>query len=220
MARMRSKKWSLPWIESHPDQVLQDGTIFKGKWKSQLNGNLLHVEIGTGKGAYLNQMAHLYPEEAWLGIEKEAPAISMAARYSFEEDPASFRNKVFLLADADQIETWFEEGEVDVIHLNFSDPWPKKYTHKRRLSSAKFLEQYRRILSNDGKIIMKTDNQGLFEDSLVYFSEANFQLVEVSVDYRRKDHPEDAITEYEQRFLDLGQPIYRCVIQKRSESNE
>ena len=61
---------------------------------------------------------------------------------------------------------------------------------------------------------MKTDNKGLFEDSLVYFNAAGFRLVEVSVDYRRKEHPEDAITEYERRFMDLGQPIYRCVVQK------
>lgn len=214
MARMRTKKWAIPWIEDHSDLILQDPEFLKGNWKRKLHGKKLHLEIGTGKGNYLNQMAALYPEDAWVGIEKEAPAIAMAARYSYEENSESFYNKIFVLGDADQVLKWFEAKEIHYLHLNFSDPWPKKYTHKRRLSSQKFLERYRVILADDGEIIMKTDNKGLFEDSLVYFNAAGFRLVEVSVDYRRKEHPEDSITEYERRFMDLGQPIYRCVVQK------
>lgn len=100
---------------------------------------------------------------------------------------------------------------MDVIHLNFSDPWPKKRYAKRRLSSASFLDQYKRILSRNGEIQMKTDNSALFEYSLIEFQNAGFKMVEVSVDYRREKHDEDAITEYEQKFISLGQPIYRCV---------
>ena len=98
-----------------------------------------------------------------------------------------------------------------MIHLNFSDPWPKKRYAKRRLSSATFLDQYKRILSRNGEIQMKTDNSALFEYSLIEFQNAGFKMVEVSVDYRREKHDEDAITEYEQKFISLGQPIYRCV---------
>ncbi|MBW9211893.1 MULTISPECIES: tRNA (guanosine(46)-N7)-methyltransferase TrmB [Terrabacteria group] len=214
MARMRTKKWAMPWIEEHGDLIFQDPSPLKGKWKEKLHSQKLHLEIGSGKGAYLNQMATLYPNDAWVGIEKEVAAIAMAARYSYEENPNSFNNKVFVLGDADQVLNWFEAKEIHSLHLNFSDPWPKKYTHKRRLSSQKFLERYQVILEDDGEIIMKTDNKGLFEDSLVYFNESGFLLKEVSVDYRRNQHPEDAITEYEQRFMDLGQPIYHCIVQK------
>ena len=103
---------------------------------------------------------------------------------------------------------------MDVIHLNFSDPWPKKYTHKRRLSNERFLQLYDRILKDSGQIIMKTDNQDLFESSILYFTEFGFKITEFSVDFRRKEHPEDAITEYEQRFMDIGQPIYRVIVVK------
>ena len=103
------------------------------------------------------------------------------------------------------------ESAADVIHLNFSDPWPKKRYAKRRLSSATFLDQYKRILSRNGEIQMKTDNSSLFEYSLIEFQNAGFKMVEISVDYRRDKHDEDAITEYEQKFISLGQPIYRCV---------
>ena len=214
MARMRSKKWSLPWINNHPELVLQNPVRYKDNWKKQLHGQQLHLEIGSGKGAYLNKMAELYPSDAWIGLEREIPAIAMAARYSYEENPLSFNNKVFILGDAKQLEDWFDKGEVNYIHLNFSDPWPKKYTHKRRLSSDLFLSIYMHILADDGQIIMKTDNRSLFEDSLVYFSQAGFELQLVQLDYRKDEHLDDAITEYEQKFMDLNQPIYRCIVKK------
>ena len=107
------------------------------------------------------------------------------------------------------LQEWFATGEVDVIHLNFSDPWPKKGNHKRRLSSTKFLEMYRDILTEDGYIRMKTDNKDLFEDSVLYFLQNDFTLTEFSVDFRRVEHAEDVITEYETRFMELGQPIYQ-----------
>ena len=60
---------------------------------------------------------------------------------------------------------------------------------------------------------MKTDNKGLFEDSVLYFLENGFTFTEFSVDYRRNEHQEDALTEYERRFMELGQPIYQlCAV--------
>ncbi|MBR3365151.1 MAG: tRNA (guanosine(46)-N7)-methyltransferase TrmB, partial [Solobacterium sp.] len=97
----------------------------------------------------------------------------------------------------------------------FSDPWPKRHYHKRRLSSDRFLNMYRSLLAADGCIRMKTDNKDLFEDSVLYFLQNDFILTEFSVDYRRKEHPEDAVTEYESRFLELGQPIYQLCAKVR-----
>ena len=76
----------------------------------------------------------------------------------------------FIAQDADQISTWFAPGEIDVIHLNFSDPWPKSGYAKRRLSHARFLKQYEGLLNENGQVIMKTDNPKLFEFSLKEFS--------------------------------------------------
>ena len=113
--------------------------------------------------------------------------------------------------DAANISVWFAAGEVDVIHLNFSDPWPKKRYAKRRLSSSQFLDQYAQILSDEGQIQMKTDNTSLFEYSLIEYQNAGYRMIEISVDYRRETHDEDVMTEYEEKFVSLGQPIYRCV---------
>lgn len=215
--RMRKKKWADPYIEAHSDYIYEAPVEMKGKWRDLLGGGKLHVEIGTGKGGWLNAMAAMYPDECWAGIEKDRNAAAVAARKAIEDEEHSLANKRLITGRAEDMESWFAEGEIDVIHLNFSDPWPKKGTHKRRLSSASFLAMYRRLLADDGVIQMKTDNSSLFEDSVLYFLNNGFILQEISVDYRRNPHEEDAVTEYEQKFMDLGQPIYRlCALKGES----
>lgn len=207
--RMRKKKWAEPWIAEHADYIYTNPTEYAGKWRVLLGScKALHVELGTGKGDYLNHMAKMYPEEGWVGIEKDVSVAAVAARKAVEEVPCDLHNRRMIYGHAEDLQNWFRSGEIDVIHLNFSDPWPKKYTHKRRLSSAGFLDMYARLLAPDGRIQMKTDNKDLFEDSVLCFLQNGYTLEYFSVDYRRKEHPEDAITEYEQKFMDLGQPIY------------
>ena len=206
--RMRKKKWADPWLEEHRDYAFEDPKEYKGKWRELLGCEILHVEIGTGKGDYLNTMAQMYPDEGWVNIEKDRSAGAVAARKAVEAENPDLHNKRMIVNRAENMRDWFAPHEIDIIHLNFSDPWPKKGTHKRRLSSAAFLDMYRELLSEKGKIRMKTDNKLLFEDSVCYFTNAGFCFEEFSVDYRRNEHPEDAVTEYEHRFLELGQPIY------------
>lgn len=210
--RMRKKKWADPYLEVHQDYIFENPIDYKGKWKQILNCERLHLEIGMGKGSYLIQMASMYPDEGWIGMEKDRSAAAVAARAKLEGDGNTSNNRM-IAGDARNILDWFENGEVDVIHLNFSDPWPKKKYQKRRLSSSEFLKIYRTILSEHGQILMKTDNQDLFEDSVLYFQENGFILTDFSVNYRRNEHPEDAITEYESKFMAEGMPIYRlCAV--------
>ena len=105
------------------------------------------------------------------------------------------------------------------LSFSFSDPWPKKRAHKKRLSNRKFIEQYAHILNENGEIQMKTDNSSLFEYSLLEFQNAGWFLWDVSVDFRRCEHAEDVITEYEHRFMEKGQPIYRAVWKKKMKEN-
>ncbi len=210
--RMRKKKWAEPWMEAHSDYIFQNPTQLKGNWKQLLNTDCLHLEIGMGKGDYLRTMSQLYPEEGWVGLEKDPSAAAVAARKVIDEELPSQNNRM-IFGNAENLEDWFADKEVDVIHLNFSDPWPKSRYHKRRLSSEKFLTMYQNLLSDQGKILMKTDNKDLFEDSVIYFLQHGFTLTEISVDYRRNEHPEDAITEYESKFIAENMPIYRlCAV--------
>jgi len=211
--RMRKKKWADPWIDEHSSYIYRDPSSNKGKWKEILNCNELHVEIGMGKGDYLINMSQMYPESGWVGIEQDHSAAAVASRKAIENEIDKLGNNLMICGQAQSMQEWFEKKEIDVIHLNFSDPWPKKHYHKRRLSSSSFLEMYRELLSDNGCIRMKTDNQKLFEDSVLYFLQNGFTLTEFSVDYHREDRSYDAITEYESKFMELGQPIYQlCAI--------
>lgn len=213
--RMRKKKWADPFLEEHRDYIFDDPSAYKGKWHDFFHTEELHVELGMGKGGYLIKMAEMYPKAGWVGVEKDHSAAAVAARKVIDNDLPR-ENHRMISGNAERLGEWFAEGEIDVLHLNFSDPWPKTYTHKRRLSSSRFLELYRLVLAENGHIEMKTDNQKLFEYSVICFLENGFTLTEISVDYRREEHPEDAVTEYEQKFIDEGKPIYRlCAVRQK-----
>lgn len=203
---MRRLKWAFDFL-ANSEIVIHDPKETKGRWKEILNSDIVHIEIGTGKGDYWIQMSQMYPQYGWIGIEKNESVAALAVRKSEELT----KNRRFIYGDAAEIDTWFDQGEIDVIHLNFSDPWPKNRTSKRRLSHASFLEKYKYILHENGQIQMKTDNSSLFEFSILQFQENGFTLKEFSVDFRREVHEEDAISEYESKFMEKGNPIYRAV---------
>ncbi len=205
--RMRKKPWAKDMIESRTDCVIATPEEMAGNWHSFGKEEII-VEIGAGKGDYWIGMGNMHPEQLWIAVEKDMSAAGIALKKSLEK---TGENMKFIQKDAAAISTWFADGEVDCIHLNFSDPWPKKSHTKRRLTYGSFLQQYAQILKEDGTIIMKTDNAQLFEYSLVSFADAKWRLKDVSVDYRREVHDEDTITEYESNFMALGQPIYRAV---------
>ena len=195
-------------VAQRTDCVISDPAQYAGRWAEAFGLEQIVVEIGAGKGDYWIGMGNSHPDQLWIAIEKDVNAAALALKKSLECTGANMK---FIVGDAAEIESWFAKGEVDRIHLNFSDPWPKKSHSKRRLTYGTFLSQYSRILKKDGVIIMKTDNAKLYEYSLVSFSQNGWKMQEASVDFRRDEHPEDTITEYERRFMELGQPIYRGI---------
>ncbi|MEG2907629.1 MAG: tRNA (guanosine(46)-N7)-methyltransferase TrmB [Erysipelotrichaceae bacterium] len=209
--RMRKLKWAKDHLEQSQVLITNPSEI-SGTWNEVLKSDRIQVEVGSGKGDYWTKMAAMYPEIGFIGVEKNESAAALSTR-KYEDNPLS--NMKFIYQDAKDIDTWFKSGEVDVIHLNFSDPWPKKRTQKRRLSDSSFIQKYEKILKDDGRIIMKSDNAALFEFTLQEFSRLNWLIQEVWVDFRSQEHDEDAISEYEQRFMEKGQPIYRVIFQKR-----
>ncbi|MDH6366315.1 MULTISPECIES: tRNA (guanosine(46)-N7)-methyltransferase TrmB [unclassified Breznakia] len=203
--RMRKLKWAADFIANSEVNV-HNPEAYQGKWRELLNRDCIHVEIGTGKGDYWIGMANLYPELGWIGIEKQESVAALALR---KKDTLEQQTR-FIHGDAANIDQWFAKKEIDVIHLNFSDPWPKNRNKKRRLSNERFLDKYNQILSDDGQIIMKTDNRSLFEYSIIEFQNFGFKLEEIYLDFRSEQHDEDIISEYERKFMEKG-PIYRAV---------
>lgn len=209
--RLRKKDWSEEVFDIYKDYMIDDFKAIKGNWKSTVGKDRLHLEIGAGKGDYWHQMSDKNPDTIFVGMEKDFTASAIAIK-KLEKHPGD--NKRFIQDDAKKLDEIFEKHEIDVIHLNFSDPWPKIRHEKRRLTYKDKLDMYEKVLSDEGEIWMKTDNKGLFNYSLVSLANHNFKLVDVDVDFRSQEQ-EDPMSEYERKFVDLGQVIYRAVWRKK-----
>ena len=190
--------------------VIKNPEDYKGKYQELfLNDHPIHIEIGTGKGDFIIGMAKKYPMINFIGIEKYDSVLVRAIEKVEEPLP----NLKFIRADATYIEEMFDH-EVDVIYLNFSDPWPKKRHAHRRLTSPEFLKRYDSLFKEKKEIIMKTDNRKLFEYSLISFNEYGYHFEEISLDLYHDDLTDNVATEYEKKFHDLGFPIYKIKVYK------
>ena len=140
------------------EYVVHEEKQLKGKWKEFFgNDNPLFIEIGMGKGTFIMECARQNPNINYIGIEKYSSVLIRAIEKRQQEPELS--NLFFIRMDAEEIEDVFAPGEVDYIYLNFSDPWPKARTAKRRLTSDRFLSRYINILAEEGGITFKTDNK-------------------------------------------------------------
>ncbi len=173
------------------------------------SANELHVELGTGKGDFITQIAERNPQINFIGLEVEATCVLAAARKVREKNLSNVRLIVF---DVSNIAEIFSEHEVDRLYINFCDPWPKKRHAKRRLTNIKFLEQYKKILKVGGEIFFKTDNRALFDYSLEQFALAGLEVRDVTNDLHASEPPENIRTEYENKFSEQGVPINFCVV--------
>ena len=156
------------------------------------------LEIGCGKGAFIEGTARKYPERFFIGVEK-VPDVLVTAMEKI--NGSEINNIRFLCEDAGALADILGEGSVKIIYLNFSDPWPKKKQAKRRLTSPGFLEVYKKILSEDGEIRFKTDNAPLFEYSVEEISNNGFEIKEITRDLPPEGlDGENVMTEYEKNF--------------------
>lgn len=209
--RLRNKPWAKDKIQQYPQYVISAPEQLKGKWGSAYEKDQpLHIEIGTGKGRFVTEMARANPNINYLGVELQESVIVSALDRLIE---AELPNVKLLNADAVNLPLYFEKGEVSRVYLNFSDPWPKTRHEKRRLTYSSFLKLYEEILPNKGEIHFKTDNQGLFEYSLMSFSSYGLLLKYVSLDLHNSDFEGNIMTEYEEKFSEKGNRIYRCEVQ-------
>ena len=199
--RTKFKAWAEPYLNEHQEVSFSNEEI----------ENLydVYLEIGSGKGDFLIQMSEKYPDLLFVGVEKNVTCSGITAKKLVE----SGSKAKIIWADAQELLPLFKDGSVNTLFLNFSDPWPKKRHHKRRLTSDLFLKEYLRVLKKGGRLIFKTDNIDLFNDSLEVFTETKFTLISKTNDYDGKDEF-DAQTEYETNFRQKGTPINRVIYQK------
>lgn len=205
--RVRHKPWAGEKLAQHPEYVITEPISFKGKWQESFGNDApIHIEVGSGKGQFIVGMAAQNPDINYIGIELQTSVAVTALDKMLE---AGLPNVKLLNTDGGLLSDYFEDGEIDRVYLNFSDPWPKARHEKRRLTYKSFLENYRTILKPNGAVHFKTDNMGLFEYSLGSFSQFGMVIDKVWLDLHASDFEGNIQTEYEQKFSAKGQPIYR-----------
>ena len=182
----------------------------KGHWHEVFGRKApLHVELGTGKGRFISQLAEENPQINYIGIEAQQDVLYYAAQKVREKGLTNVRLLVF---DINLILNIFAPGEVDRFYINFCDPWPKERHAKRRLTHANFLDKYRILLPAGGEIFFKTDNRPLFDFSLEQFAACNLEMNEVTFDLHNSGYQGNVMTEYEMKFSGMGTAINRCEV--------
>ena len=207
--RLRNVKGSKEIIESSKYIILNPEEN-KGKWKEVFgNDKPIHIEIGMGKGDFIIGMAKNNPNINFIGIEMYDSVIVKAVQKLENEE---LDNLKLIRMDARLIEDVFDK-EIDLIYLNFSDPWPKDRHAKRRLTSRQFMARYDIILKPDGQVEFKTDNKDLFDFSLEEIKEAGWELPVVTFDLHNDSvlNEGNVMTEYETRFSQMGNPICKLI---------
>ena len=205
--RVRNRKGATELLEANSHYVVLNPVDAKGKWQEIFeNDHPIHVEVGSGKGAFITGMAKANPNINYIGIDIQKSVLSYALDKVLAADVPNIK---LLWVDGSDLTNYFADGEIDRLYLNFSDPWPKKRHEKRRLTYKSFLDTFKQILPEKGEIHFKTDNRGLFEYSLVSFSQYGMVLKGVWLDLHTSDFEGNVLTEYEQKFSSKGQVIYR-----------
>ena len=201
--RTKYKPWALPYIQEHVEVMLTEEQL--------LNFDKpYYLEIGSGKGQFLVDMAKKFPEKFFVGVERNVTCCGFTAKKLVEE---KLENAKLMFINAELLLNNIKDNSIDGIFLNFSDPWPKKRHHKRRLTAEAFLKNYYRVLKPGARIMMKTDNPDLFAFTLENLKNSPFKVIEQNNNYLTHDEF-DTMTEYEQSFREEGIAIHRLVLEK------
>lgn len=202
--RLRNKPWAKDMINESLDLIAVQPENMQGKWQERFaKKQPLFIEVGSGKGKFITELAQENPQNNYIAMDVQEGAIALVLKKQVE---LKLPNLQLLLANGSGLSELFGEGEVDGIYLNFSDPWPKTRHEKRRLTYKDFLKQYQYILNDDGYLQFKTDNQGLFEYSLVSMNNYGMKFDEISLDLHNDDklNVNNIETEYEKKFSKKG----------------
>jgi tRNA (guanine-N7-)-methyltransferase len=207
--RLRNIKGSREAVAVN-EYVIQEPEQYKGKWSALFdNNNPIHVEIGMGKGKFIMQLAASNHEINYIGIEKYSSVLLRALE---KRKQMELSNLYFIRFDAEYLTEIFDKEDISRIYLNFSDPWPKDRHARRRLTSGEFLGRYDRCLKKTGEVVFKTDNRVLFDFSVEEAGLAGWKLKEVTYDLHHSEYlTGNVMTEYEEKFTAIGNPIHRLV---------
>ena len=209
--RIRFKPWARPELESsyfyedHPESYI-------GKWKDKFENkeNPIHLELGCGKGNFISELAFRNPNINYIAIDLVDAMLGQAKRKVEEKYNSNYKkvnNLILVRYDIERINNIInKEDNIQRIYINFCNPWPKPKHKKKRLTHPKQLEHYKEFIHSGAEIYFKTDDDGLFNDSLQYFKTNGFEVVRKTYDLHSEDifDGENIVTEHEKMFSDQG----------------
>lgn len=216
--RIRHKPWAKPELESS-DLFVQNPNDFKGLWREQFpKMQSLYVELGCGKGGFIAQAAYDNPDVNFLAIDIKFEMLGLARRNVvklFSEHNSYPTNLLITAHNIERIDLMLNENDkTDRIYINFCNPWPRPKHKKRRLTHPRQLMNYRTFLKDGGEIHFKTDDDGLFEDSIKYFQQCGFEIIYLTRDLHISGYEPNIVTEHEKMFSDEGIKIKFLIARK------
>ena len=198
--------------------IVEDPASLKGNWAATRmpGAQRVHLDLGCGKGEWTCASAKASPNDLWIGFDYEKICIAMSAKKAVVED--QIPNVVFAMTNGNTLAETIDDAEIDVLHLNFSTPCPRKKQAPQRLTHAQRLMEYRRILAPGGRIELKTDSQPFFDWTLHQLDYAGYQVQWSTRDLYAlaatgNDTPIDPtiVSGYEQRLVAKGAKVHALI---------
>lgn len=209
--RIRFKPWARPELEA--SYFYEDNPeIYMGKWKEKFKNQTqpLHIELGCGKGSFISELAFRNQDINYIAIDLVDAMLGQAKRkveQKYAENNVKVDNLILVRYDIERINNIISSKDgVKRIYINFCNPWPKSKHKKKRLTHTKQLEHYKLFLEPGGEIYFKTDDDELFNDSLKYFEESGFEILNKSYDLHNENifDEKNIVTEHEEMFSNEG----------------
>ena len=209
--RIRFKPWARPELEA--SYFYEDNPEeYKGKWITKFRNkeNPLHIELGCGKGSFISKLAFNNPNINYIAIDLVDAMLGLAKRKveeKYNSNNQTVENLILVRYDIERINQIIDKTDnIERIYINFCNPWPKAKHKKKRLTHTKQLEHYKEFLKPGAQIYFKTDDEGLFNDSIKYFEESGFEILKNTYDLHKEDifDGKNIITEHEKMFSDEG----------------
>ena len=224
--RIRYKKWARPELEASKFYI-DEPEKMKGKWKTFFKNpnNPLYLELGCGKGQFISNLASENLDKNYIAIDLVDAMLGLAKRnveQVYTEKNMEPENIVLTRYDIERIlQILDKEDKIERIYINFCNPWPKGKHRKKRLTHTRQLEKYKQFLTPNGEIYFKTDDDDLFNSTLLYLEETGFEVKAKTYDLHQEPIFEHNIeTEHEKMFTEQGIKIKASIAQNTSKNEK
>jgi tRNA (guanine-N7-)-methyltransferase len=199
--RLRKKWWARPELEQSPVVVINPKEN-KGRWNEVFgNNNDIYLELGCGRGGFIADRALQEKDKNFIGIDLKDEVLIYALEKVNREELTNVR---LIPMNISWVADIFGKDEISRVFINFCNPWPKLRHNKRRLTHGRFLTLYKGFIRPESEIWFKTDDRGLFADSIDYFKDNGFDLIYLTYDLHNSGFDRNVVTEYEAKFTSLG----------------